>query len=65
MYKRQRVFTTLEAWQARPAAKLPEWLKPLYNKGLLATLDDNDEGATVTAGTIVTEELPALSLIHI
>ncbi|MFO0880705.1 MAG: TIGR03067 domain-containing protein [Gemmataceae bacterium] len=53
------VFTTLEAWQARIVSKLPDWLKPLYNKGLLATLDDGDEVATVTTGTIATDELLA------
>lgn len=53
------VLTTLEAWQARTAEKLPEWLKPLYNKGLLAQLDDNDEVVSVTAGAVVTDELLA------
>jgi hypothetical protein len=53
------VLTTLEAWQARIAAKLPEWMKPLYNRGLLATLDDNDDVVTVTAGEVVTDELLA------
>jgi hypothetical protein len=47
-------------------------MKPLYNKGLLATLDDNDEVATVTAGAVVTDELlaklrtlPKLRELHI
>jgi hypothetical protein len=52
-------FTTLTARQARTAERLPEWMKPLYNKGLLATLDDNDEVAMVTAGEVVTDELLA------
>jgi hypothetical protein len=66
------VLTTLEAWQARIAGKLPEWLKPLYNKGLLARLDDDDEVVAVTAGAVVTDELlsklktlPKLRELHI
>ena len=51
------VFTTLAVWQASIAATLPEWMKPLYNKGLLATLDDEDQVATVTAGSLVTDDL--------
>lgn len=53
------VFTTLEAWQARIAERLPEWMKPLYNRGLLATLGENDDVVTVTTGGIVTDELLA------
>lgn len=66
------VFTTLEAWQARIAERLPEWMKPLYNQGLLATLDDNDDVVTVTASVVVTDELlakfktlPQLRELHI
>lgn len=51
------VFTTLDVWQASIAASLPEWMTPFYNKGLLATLDDDDEVATVTVGSIVNDEL--------
>lgn len=66
------VFTTLAAWQARIAEKLPEWMKPLYNKGLSARLDDDDAVASVTAGAVVTDEvmeklktLPKLRELHI
>jgi RNA polymerase sigma factor (sigma-70 family) len=58
--------------QARVAEKLPEWLKPLHGKGLLATLDDNGGVAAVTAGDVVTDELlaklrtlPKLRELHI
>ncbi len=65
--------TTLAAWQAHVAQRLPEWLKPLYRHGLSATLDENDEVATITAsGKVVTDEflaklaaLPNLRELHI
>ncbi|MFN0128482.1 MAG: biopolymer transporter ExbD, partial [Verrucomicrobiales bacterium] len=53
------VLTTLEAWQQRIAERLPEWMKPFYNQGLLATLDDNDNVVSVTTSSIVTDELLA------
>ena len=50
------VLTTLEAWQKRIAERLPEWMKPLYNHGLLATLDDNNDVVSVTTSSILTDE---------
>ncbi len=65
-------FTTLDAWQARIVQRLPEWIKPLYNRGLLATLDDNDEVATLTTGSVMSDDLlgrlktlPKLRELHI
>lgn len=51
------VLTTLAALQARTTAHLPEWMQPLYSHGLVATLDDNDDVATVATGEILTDEL--------
>ena len=53
------VLTTLTAWQNRIAERLPEWMKPHYNHGLLATLDDKNDVVSVTASSIVTDELLA------
>ena len=62
----------LEARQPRMVAHLPEWLKPLHGHGLLATLDDNDEVATLTTSGIVNDDLlsrlktlPKLRELHI
>lgn len=37
--------------------QLPEWMKPLYNHGLLATVDEHGHVHTVTVGNIMTDEL--------
>lgn len=50
------VLTTLTAWQERIAKRLPEWMKPLYNHGLLARIDDKDQVVSVTASSIVTDQ---------
>ncbi len=66
------VFTTLEVWQARTAARLPEWMKPHYSKGLSANLNDSNEIVSVTMSGTVTDELlaqiatlPQLKELHI
>lgn len=51
------VLTSLAATQARIHERLPEWLKPLYNRGLLASLDEHDQVTGVTVGDIMTNEL--------
>ena len=65
------VLTTLTAWQERIFRRLPEWMKPLYNHGLLARLDDKDQVVTVTTSGIVTDQflgqlksLPELRELH-
>jgi hypothetical protein len=50
------VLTTLQATQERNLRHLPEWLKPLYNHGLLATVDDAGGVTTLTAGAVMTDE---------
>ncbi len=49
--------TTLSAAQERTARVLPDWLKPVYNQGLLVTLGDDDQIVAVTAGDALTDEL--------
>lgn len=45
--------TTLEAAQTRIRERLPEWLKPLYTNGLLATLNDSGQVVTISASRVV------------
>lgn len=52
------VVTTLNVWQARLKERLPDWLKPLQNNGLLAGLDDENHVVSITAsGEGVTDDL--------
>jgi hypothetical protein len=53
------VITTLQAHQAYTQRHLPEWLKPVYNRGLLAKLDDDHNVVSITAGEVVTDALLA------
>ena len=53
------VLTTFQATQARTMRHLPEWLKPLYNHGLLATVDDAGSVITLTSGEVMTDDLLA------
>ena len=50
---------TLVAKQKRIQEQLPDWLKPLYNRGLLAKVDDAGNVVSITAGSVVTDELLA------
>jgi hypothetical protein len=66
------VISTIAATQARMKEQLPDWLKPLYNRGLLADTDDAGSVISVTAGEIVTDELlsqfatlPQLRKLHV
>jgi hypothetical protein len=45
--------------QERTLRHLPEWLKPLYNHGLLATVDDAGDVTALTSGNVMTDELLA------
>ena len=51
--------TTVQAAQERTERVLPDWLKPVYNQGLLVTLVDDNQIASVTAGEAMTDELLA------
>jgi Leucine-rich repeat (LRR) protein len=53
------IITTLQARQELIARHLPEWLRPHYNRGLLATLDDQHQIVSITAGEAVDDELLA------
>jgi hypothetical protein len=53
------VLTTLQATQERTLRHLPEWLKPLYNHGLLTTVDDAGDVTALTSGDVMTDELLA------
>jgi Leucine-rich repeat (LRR) protein len=53
------VISTLVAKQARIKEQLPDWLKPLYGRGLLADVDDAGNVVSITAGGVVTDELLA------
>ena len=64
--------TTIRANQQRTLQQLPEWLKPLYTHGLLATVDDSGNVISITVGEIMTDELlakletlPKLRELHI
>jgi beta-lactamase regulating signal transducer with metallopeptidase domain len=56
---RKLLITTLAERQEFIARHLPDWLQPLYNRGLLARLDDDNQVASVTAGEVVDDELLA------
>jgi hypothetical protein len=51
------VITTLQAYQAEIERHLPEWLKAHYNRGLLASLDDDHNVVSITAGEVMSDEL--------
>src|SRR5439155_5214877 len=51
------VITTLQAYQAEIERHLPEWLKVHYNGGLLASLDDDHNVVSITAGEVMSDEL--------
>ncbi len=51
--------TTVEAAQARTAAALPDWLKPVYGNGLLADLGDGGGIFRIHAGAKLTDEMLA------
>ncbi len=57
------VLTTITAYvrhdRETTLSVLPEWLKPVYGKGLLVTLGDDNQIGTVTAGDGLTDELLA------
>ena len=53
------VLTTIEAMQRHTLRHLPGWLKPHYNNGLLATVDDAGDVTSLTSGDIMTDELLA------
>lgn len=53
------VLTTLQATRVRTMRHLPEWLKPLHDHGLLATVDDAGGVITLTSGEVMTDELLA------
>jgi hypothetical protein len=51
------VITTVQAYQAEIERHLPEWLKRHYKRGLLATLDDDGNVVSITAGEVMSDEL--------
>lgn len=51
------ILTTLEAYQAEIARHLPPWLRVHYNRGLLATLDDDGNVVSLTTGEVLSDEL--------
>ncbi|MBS0202544.1 MAG: M48 family metalloprotease [Planctomycetes bacterium] len=53
------VLTTLTARQARTAALMPEWMKPLHNQGLSVNYDENDQIDSLYLGSKVTDEILA------
>jgi len=66
------VLTTLTACQARTAAHLPDWLKPLYTYGLVARVDDDGEVVELSTGNVMNDQLlarlaalPKLRELHI
>ncbi|QEH38571.1 Leucine Rich repeats (2 copies) [Aquisphaera giovannonii] len=53
------VLTTVQAIQDRTSRHLPEWLKPLQGRGLLASIDGSGAVTALTAGDVMTDELLA------
>lgn len=51
------IVTTLEESLVRTASRLPEWMRPLQQKGLSVYLNEKDEVESVTLSGDVTEEL--------
>jgi hypothetical protein len=51
--------TTIQAAQRRTLKLLPEWLKPVYVHGLIATVDDAGNATTITVNKVMTDELLA------
>jgi beta-lactamase regulating signal transducer with metallopeptidase domain/NADPH-dependent 7-cyano-7-deazaguanine reductase QueF-like protein len=54
---RKLIITTLAERQESIARHLPDWLQPAYNRGLLATLDDDNQIVSITAGEAIDDEL--------
>lgn len=52
-------FNTLAAFQQRTLKHLPDWLKPHYNHGLLASIDDDGEVISITSSGVMNDELLA------
>lgn len=66
------ILTTIPALQQRTLEQLPDWLKPLYTKGLIANVDDSGSVTAITAGPVMTDDLlarletlPKLRELHI
>jgi hypothetical protein len=66
------VISTIVAKQQRILEQLPDWLQQVYNRGLLAEVDEVGNVVSVTAGSVVTDEilaklatLPRLRELHI
>ncbi len=58
--KRERgPFIKMDANQKRLVRKLPDWLQPLYNHGLTAKIDEDDQVIEISVGSIVNEDLLA------
>lgn len=53
------VIGTMAAKQARIRQQLPDWLAPLYKRGLLADVDDDGAIVSITASEIVDDALLA------
>ncbi len=51
--------STIEAKQERTEQALPDWLKPPYNHGLLANIDDDNQVFSIYASGALTDELLA------
>jgi hypothetical protein len=66
------VITTLRAERDRYVRRLPEWLRPYYGHGVVASLDDEDNVVSIAVGQIVSDDLlakfkilPKLRELHI
>jgi beta-lactamase regulating signal transducer with metallopeptidase domain len=66
------IITTLQAYQAEIERHLPKWLKVHYNHGLVASLDDDHNVVSITAGEAMSDQLlgklktlPKLRELHI
>jgi hypothetical protein len=51
--------STLRAAQEQTRRHLPEWLKPLHGRGLIATVDEAGDVTALTCGDVMTDELLA------
>jgi hypothetical protein len=66
------VVTTLRAYQADVERRLPDWLRPHFNHGLVASLDDDGNVVSISAGEAMTDDLlgklttlPKLRELHV